>query len=400
MNLQHEASQRFRSVVVIFSNGTLLDQIEKGELEILQGRLRLLADLFDRIHVICHGFPVALASPDLLTGDRISIHQAPYAGQGAFNKIFFLIYAFLSLVRLQRQERGPLIRVYGIPGMMPVIPLSYVFPSARIVLSYHYHWSIQRFSRYKTMLPLAQKLEGMAFKKARLVIGLTEELKTAVLRAGMPESRIRLIPNWVDTDQFRPGQKGRDVEARYGFHRPYLLYVGRLHTIKNLEMCLRAFARLRNRLDALSLVLVGDGDQKASLMALASRLEIADRVFFTGSLPHKDLPPLYDAAEAFVITSQMEGQPKAVLEAMASGKPIIASEVPGLRELVRNGGNGMLVRYDDIDSLVEAIAVILRDADLRRRLGVASRRMAVEGFSKEVVFAQEKAVYFELASGR
>ncbi len=386
-----------RDIIVIFSDGTLLDQIRKGELEIIRERLRFLAELFDEVHVIS---PISADNRDSvgLATAKLKMHCIAYNARTPIRKVSLFTRIFFALVKLYSHEHRPLIRVYGVPGMLPVIILSYLFRSAKIALSYHYDWSVQRFSNSRIVFALAQGVERLAFRRAKVIITLTDELKARILASGVPVSKIRLVPNWVDTGKFRPGHKGIRIKERYKIRGPFLLYVGRLHAVKNLEMFLRAFARIAKVFDSVSLVVIGDGDQKNSLGRLVSELEISGRVFFTGTLPHEDLPPFYDAAQAFVITSRMEGQPKAVLEAMASGKPIIATDVPGLRTLARNGKNGILVPLDDIKSLVEAMAMILRHPDMRKRMGRMSRHLAIREYSRQAVFAEERAIYFELAS--
>jgi glycogen(starch) synthase len=182
-----------------------------------------------------------------------------------------------------------------------------------------------------------------------------------------PEAPLVVIPNGVDTDLFTPDiSQDKNEWLR-------LLYVGRLVRSKGVDLVLAA---LRD-LPRVRLRIVGDGPERGSLTLLARDLGIEDRVEFSGWLGRPALPQQYHWANAFVLLSEEEGMSNVLLEAMASGLPIIASDNYANRELVEPGENGRLVSSRNRSELAQAIRQLLDDADLRRRWGANGRRAAL-----------------------
>lgn len=181
-----------------------------------------------------------------------------------------------------------------------------------------------------------------------------------------PDLPILEIPNGVDTERFAP------APPREGAPQ-HLLFVGRLARQKGVDVLLEALAKIA----ALPwrLTIAGDGPERAALAEQAARLGLAKRVHFRGWVQREELPELYRSADVFVFPSHDEGMPNVVLEAMASGLPIVATQVPGNDELVRE--NGRLVPAGDPSSFAEALAPLLTDASLRRMLGERSRSLTL-----------------------
>lgn len=188
--------------------------------------------------------------------------------------------------------------------------------------------------------------------------------------------RVRVIPNGVDSDFFKP-EPARSTSSQFG--RPLrILFVGRFQEQKNLPFLFQQFARLPA--GTFELQLVGDGPQKNRLRELADQLGIAESITWHGWKPRSELPRIYHSAECLVNPSLYEGMPNAVLEAMACALPVIASNVPGNDELVVNGETGFLFALQDPDSLSRAL-LQMYDVDLRRRMGMGGRARARADFS-------------------
>ncbi|MGB9775688.1 MAG: glycosyltransferase family 4 protein [Anaerolineae bacterium] len=185
------------------------------------------------------------------------------------------------------------------------------------------------------------------------------------------------IPNGVDTDLFHPDVDGRSVRRRLGIPEParVLLFVGaldRAHHFKGADYLLRAFARLQG--PEVWLVLVGDGDLKPSLVALAAQLGVGERVRFVGTVPHRELPPFYAASDLVVLPSfPPESFGMVLIEAMACGRPVIAHDIPGVRTVVSTGKDGLLVRPGDMDDLVENMRALLGDPRRQSEMGQQGR---------------------------
>jgi glycosyltransferase involved in cell wall biosynthesis len=183
---------------------------------------------------------------------------------------------------------------------------------------------------------------------------------------GVRPERLYLLPNVVDTTQFRPTARLRENQIR-------LITVGRFIQNKRLDRFLSALARLREgtKRDVKGTI-VGAGPLKEALEKHAGALGLLpDGVEFKGSV--SDMAPVYAEADICVLTSESEGTPNVLLEAMASGLPVVATEVGGVPEIVRQGENGFLAPSGDEDSLCAALARLINDSRLRMQMGKNAR---------------------------
>ena len=178
----------------------------------------------------------------------------------------------------------------------------------------------------------------------------------------------------------RPAPAGSGGEADTGM---LMLFVGRLVEHKNLPRLLDAFARLAPGRPALRLLLVGSGPLGASLMARIRQLGLSGQVLMLGE--RDDVPALMAAADIVVAPSLREGLSNVVLEAMALGRPVVATRVGGTPEAIDDGEHGLLVDPLDTDALATALARLIDDASLRRRLGEAARNKVLERYSPQAM---------------
>ena len=202
-----------------------------------------------------------------------------------------------------------------------------------------------------------------------------------------------VVPNGL-AEPAPPADRGRAEAAALRLGRPVVLYVGRLRTRKAAAVLLRAFADLvADAAKAATLVLVGDGEQRPALQAQAAALGIAERVRFEGQLRRDDIARWYRAADVFCLPSTYEGQPVAILEAMAYGLPVVATSVAGIPETVVDGETGYVVEPEDAAALTAALARLAGDDVLRARLAAASRQRFVELYRIDRVVAAYLDVY-------
>lgn len=184
---------------------------------------------------------------------------------------------------------------------------------------------------------------------------------------------IPVIPNGIDLQAYT--STARD----WSF--PRLLSVGRIVHQKGLDLAMQALGGLKEL--AWEWRIAGDGPQMQVLRSLANELGIADRVHFLGWQSREQLIKAYEQANVFLFPSRHEGMPNAMLEAMASGLPVIASCIAGSEELVLNDRTGYLVASEDVESLRTALRKFLIDPALREQMGVASRLHAEANYSWE-----------------
>jgi glycosyltransferase involved in cell wall biosynthesis len=186
---------------------------------------------------------------------------------------------------------------------------------------------------------------------------------------------IRVISNGIDLERFNPGRGQATFREKYGLpDAPLLLYVGRLDKEKNLDVVLRAIARIPDGV-AIHFAIAGTGALRERLEHFAAELKINHRVSFLGYVPDEDLPAFYCAGHAFVLAGTAELQSIATMEAMASGLPVLAADAVALPELVHTGHNGFLFEPGNPVMLAEQLTLLFTDDVLHGEMAAESLRM-------------------------
>ncbi|MBA2505538.1 MAG: glycosyltransferase [Thermoleophilaceae bacterium] len=216
-----------------------------------------------------------------------------------------------------------------------------------------------------------------------------------------PRRKFRAIPLGLDLDPFtRPDPGARErLRARLGVGEEEVLlqFTGRLVPIKRVDVALRALAAARAKGTAARLAIVGDGELRAELEALAAQLGLGEAVSFLGY--RSDLVDLTAASDAALLTSANEGTPVALIEASAAGRPSVATDVGGVREVV-TGETGVVVAEGDVDALAAGIARLAESPEERERMGAAAREHALGRYSVKRLLADVDALYGELRATR
>jgi 1,2-diacylglycerol 3-alpha-glucosyltransferase len=211
------------------------------------------------------------------------------------------------------------------------------------------------------------------------VITTPTETAADILRHQDLRVPVHAISCGVNLEHFHPdpGLDRAQVRLRYGLDPQctLLLYVGRIEGEKRLDVVLHALQRLDR--DDIQLAIAGRGTQRTKLEQMASELLLEHRVVFTGFVPDQDLPVLLNSADIFVMPSDAELQSIATLEAMSTGRPVVAANARALPELVEDGVNGCLFEHGDPEDAARCIAEAVRRRDDWPALGAASRQIAM-----------------------
>ncbi|HET7603913.1 MAG TPA: glycosyltransferase [Gemmatimonadales bacterium] len=239
----------------------------------------------------------------------------------------------------------------------------------------------------------------MSRRATRLLVNSSAVGTTLVRQEGYPSERISIIPNFLEPAAFAspdPNERARR-QAALGIpsDRWIVGIVARLSAVKNHALLLHAVRRLTAGGRPVHIVIVGDGPTRTGLEQLAQSLKLADSLTFTGTLPNRPNP--HELFDLSVLTSRSEGFPNAVVEAMAAGRPVVATDVGGVRDAVSDGVTGLLVPSDDEAALAAAIERLREDPARAEAMGQAGRKAAMDRFSQEVVLNQLTALYEELA---
>jgi glycosyltransferase involved in cell wall biosynthesis len=236
----------------------------------------------------------------------------------------------------------------------------------------------------ETMIPLA-------YKRCRFAV-LSESSKHDTVKVGICPDQIAVIPPGTDFGRFSP-----DASVP---REPLVLHVGRLKRYKATDHLLQAARLLKERGVKFATVIVGDGDDKPRLEALAAKLGLGEAVRFTGFVPEAEKVNWYRRAAALVENSVKEGWGLIVVEANACGTPVVVANSPGLRDSSKDGVNGLVYEYGDIPALAERLEKLLCDEALRVRLGQQAVGWARQWTWDGAAEAMERVIEQTINEGR
>ncbi len=236
----------------------------------------------------------------------------------------------------------------------------------------------------------------LSYRLAHRVVGNSDAVgRFLVEEDGVPPGRVAVITNFLEPAAFDdpPEPWLAEGRAELGIEQGDVVLgiVARLVPVKDHAALVRAAAPLLGGVPRVRLVLVGDGPERRALSDLGRSLGVDEHVVFAG---HRPRTPSYNHLfDVSVLCSTSEGFPNSVIEAMAAAKPVVATRVGGIVDAVEHGRTGLLVPAGDVDALRQALASLVGDADLRRRLGQAGRERARETYSAGRVLGQLERLY-------
>lgn len=228
------------------------------------------------------------------------------------------------------------------------------------------------------------------FIRADRVIAVSEWAKRDIAKYGVDEKKIETIYNGVNVGEFQPRDKCRAGGGGI------LLFVGRMVPQKGVSYLLDAMPIVLEKYPGVKLVLVGRGSLCNDLRRKASLLGLDGSVNFSGYIEEDELKEAYGACDLFVLPSVVEPFGIVIVEAMASGKPVVCTDSGGVREIVADGVNGFIVPPGDPGALAGRICELLADEGLRGRMGQAGRSIAEAKFNWEAIAVKTKRLYEEV----
>lgn len=242
---------------------------------------------------------------------------------------------------------------------------------------------------------LVRALETWACRKAAHVFVICQGLKDDLEQRGIPPHKISVAPNGIDTARFQPCPPDAEFRERWNLGGKTVIgFIGSFYRYEGLDLLLKSFASLSGHKPELRLLLAGGGPLQDELAANARSLAIEDKVIMPGRLPHDRIPGIYALTDILVFPRHAMRltdlvTPLKPLEAMAMGKPLIASDVGGHRELIRHGETGLLFGAGNASMLASTMTSLIDDVSLRNKIGRTDR----EWVNRERAWAKTAEVY-------
>ncbi len=260
--------------------------------------------------------------------------------------------------------------------------------------------------RESAVRPERQRLvERLAYRRARAVIANCEDVRQQLIREGVPAQKVRTVYNGLDVARVQPAQKKRsDILHALGLPADArfvtIMANMRAHVWNPEPLCykdhptfLRAAKRIHDSVPDAAFIIAGEGEMMEATQELARNLGIADRTFFIGRCT--DVGSVLSISDVCVLSSSSEGFSNAILEYMAAGRPVVATDVGGAREAIVHGETGYLVPTGDHDQLADLVIELLSDPENATLMGEAGRRRVNEKFSTTKQLQNVESLYTE-----
>jgi glycosyltransferase involved in cell wall biosynthesis len=302
-------------------------------------------------------------------------------------------FIFLRLFRLLARNRYDVVHTHLIGSNVLAAPLAALH---RVPVRFT-HDQTHDDVRYRSYVH--RWLDTLANRLNHHIIAVSSSIRSFLCRKeGLAANKISVIYNSVDLLRFAPksdpGAK-EEVRRKWGLPFDALIVggVGRLHYQKNFPLFLEVAAEVCARLPQVMFVIAGEGPERANLEDMSRKLGIAPQVRFLGFV--KEMPEFYQSLDLLLLTSHFEGTPLTVLEAMAMGVPVVASQVDGVAETLEDGKDAFLVSREDKELFTRQVCGLLADRDLAQRMAQAGQNKVRRHFSAKAMVRQVEALYLQ-----
>lgn len=366
-----------------------------------------LANIGTDIEIIAPDDPASLS-----LSENFSLIRFPYFfprswqtlayGSGIMNKRsvlswvqlpFLLINFFLAALRSTRKTQ----LVHAFWSASGVIALAVrSFKSRPVVITL---WGSDKLI---AQIPILSKLMIRILNTADAIVCEDNNIKSILVTRGLDSKKITLIRNGIDLQSF---QSGNPIEAKRSLglqdDQPIMLSIGSLNKTKNHALLINTFAELAASKNSWHLYIIGEGEEQQSLEKQIIDLKLEQKTTLLGLLDHNSISKWLKAADIFVLPSQSEGTPNALLEAMASGLPVIASKVGGIPELINDNTEGLLFESGSKDDLKEKLNRLIQDKQLQKTLAKNAQQKITTHYGSWRNQAEKLlALYEQLLSSR
>ncbi len=297
-----------------------------------------------------------------------------------------------KLAWILRKEGASLLHTHTANSHLYGRPAAWITPGCKLVSTEHAF--ITDVYKKSAGLIVASVLDRYMARHIDRHIAVSEAMKRALVKSGLAADNIVVIPNGIDPNEYCP-EAHHMSEAKKELGVPHDAIVigtmGRLTKVKNHELLIRCAKKLLEHRLRAHVVIAGDGPRLGHLKAFSTRAGVGEFVHFLGW--RTDLPRVLAAMDIFALSSYSEVAPFSVLQAMAMEKPVVATAVGGIPEIVEDGVTGYLVPSDATEAFADALIQLINNQALRAHMGAMGRRRVTQCFSEQAMLERTAQVY-------
>jgi len=315
--------------------------------------------------------------------------------------------AIFALRRLIKREKFDIVHVHSPLAAMLGRIAAKMAGAATVIYTAHGFYFHENMTKWKRRcIVCVEKILGRMCTDI-LLLQSAEDRKTAIKEGiSLPQNAV-WISNGIDINKFTPREPDEQLREAFGIKKEDKVvgFAGRIVREKGIEELVKAVAVVKERVPSVKLLIVGDtlgSDRDAGAKEIIKRVitenDLKENVIFAGL--RNDMPQVYALLDVFVLPSYREGMPRSILEAMACGKPVVATDIRGSREEVVDGTTGKIVPPGEVKPLAFAIRAILTDKEMALKMGSAGRKSVEAEFNEEMVLDKEMEIYKRLSAGK
>ncbi|MFH1563681.1 MAG: TIGR04063 family PEP-CTERM/XrtA system glycosyltransferase [Nitrospirota bacterium] len=258
-----------------------------------------------------------------------------------------------------------------------------------------------RFRKNSFKYQISKFIEKNLFQKVDVITTICQGLKDNLIQRGIKEDKIFVIPNCVDTSKFVPQQKDKELIEKYQLQDKIVLgFIGSFYKFEGLEYLIRAVPNILKEYKDIKILLIGEGEDKESLKEITQRIGVKDNIFFIGKISHDQILKYYSIIDILVyprintpLTNIVTGLK--LLEAMSMEKVVVASDVGGNKELIKDKITGILFKAEDVEDLSTKLITIIKDTGLRNQLGKSARNDMISNRDWDKTVLKYKDIYIQ-----
>lgn len=371
------------TLTLFFTGGVgLKTWAEVGNLEREIAIYQRLAEHLKAVNFVTYGGRSDYKYADSL--GNIGLYPISWRGSVPIKLVHLLIRHWSMLMR------SDILKTNQIQGSeIPIWLKKHLGKKLIVRCGYLYSLFTERHFHNEEAVVRAYRLERNAFEAADIcVVPTARDRDWVAEKHSIAKKKIRVVPNYVDVDTFRPFKEPREILFD-------LVFVGRSGPQKNLLSLFEALAQLKRRNQKVQLLMIGNCSRNSKLIEIAKNKHLS--VEFVENIPNNQLPYYLNQATAFILPSNYEGHPKALLEAMSCALPCIGTDVEGIGDEIKHRETGYLCGTDS-ESIADAIQKVLPDKSLQDEMGENARRYIKENYSLERVLKMEFDVIREVVN--